>query len=102
GELLLEPEEKKIAEALFLRLDEKGFVAGDLSSLYQEHSKELVQKAWDKLKTLEPPGIFAATLQESLLLQLQRKGLKHHACYALLQKNFDALLRGKWKKMEKD
>lgn len=102
GELLLAPEEKKIAEALFLQLDEKGFISGDLSSLCQGHPQELVQKTWDKLKTLDPPGIFAANLQESLLLQLQRKGLKNHACYALLQKNFDALLHGKWKKMEKD
>lgn len=96
-ELLLSSEEQKIAEKLVGLLDEKGFLSNPLDLLFVEHDPLVVRKTVSQLQTLDPPGIFAASLQEALLLQLKRKGLEKHPCYFLVEKQFDLLIEGKWK-----
>jgi len=69
------PEETKIAEEIIGNLDEQGFLQATLTEIAEacQVSEAAVAAALKKTQQLEPPGIAARTLQEALLLQLERK-----------------------------
>ncbi len=59
-------------------LDEQGYLTDSLADIIDHTPLEWMldeddmQEALDRLQTFDPPGVAAATLNESLLLQLQR------------------------------
>jgi RNA polymerase sigma-54 factor len=67
----------KIAKYLCDFLDDKGYFKGDIEdiSLTLKVPPTKVKKILEKLKGLEPIGIFAVDLAECLKIQLQQKGL---------------------------
>lgn len=77
----LTPAERRIAEYLIGNLDERGYLTeplGRLARLFSMDteqgfpvSEEEMEAVLKKLQTLEPPGIAARSLQESLYLQAQ-------------------------------
>lgn len=86
-------EEKVIAELLLEHMDTKGFLQ------IEEESEELlsfppaqVQNVLRKMQQLDPPGIAARNLQESFLLQLERKNLSSSLAYKIIQDHFSDFL----------
>lgn len=76
-------ERKKLPKPLYLLciyltglLDENGYLSeDDLNDLREKDiPEELLTQAVCELQSLDPPGIAAGSLAESLVLQLQRKG----------------------------
>ena len=74
----LSREEAARVHILIDSLDEQGYLTDSLADII-EHTplewmldEEDMQEALDRLQTFDPPGVAAATLNESLLLQLQR------------------------------
>lgn len=69
------PEETKIAEEIIGNLDEQGFLQATLTEIAEacKVSESAVAAALKKTQQLEPPGVAARSLQEALLLQLERK-----------------------------
>ncbi|MSR76862.1 MAG: RNA polymerase sigma-54 factor [Candidatus Omnitrophica bacterium] len=65
----------KIAQEIIGNLDERGYVAATLDEIAAscQTSQDRVKKVLAKLQELDPPGIFARDLQETLLIQLRKK-----------------------------
>jgi RNA polymerase sigma-54 factor len=72
---IVDPIDRIIATQLVDRLDESGWLNGDLESLAQALKCDVarVEKTLDRLQRLDPPGVFARSLKECLALQLRDK-----------------------------
>lgn len=84
GELELTPEEYAVGEYIIGSLDEDGILRKSLSEIEDEllvynniaTSEEQILSVLGKIQLFEPAGIAARSLQECLLLQLERVGRK--------------------------
>jgi RNA polymerase sigma-54 factor len=76
-------------------LDDSGFLtstASDLALMAQVPLKD-IQSAIALLRRLEPPGIGASSIQDSLLLQLERMGKGKSLAARMVRNHWDLLLR---------
>lgn len=79
--LFLDEETKNLVEFLIGNIDNKGYLSRSESDLINDYilstgnepDQKIIEEAWDILYSLDPPGIGAKDLQESLLWQLMRK-----------------------------
>lgn len=87
------PAAAEYVELLIGQLDERGFLTRPLAGIAEESGTPLEEltKAHDVLLTFDPPGIGAADLRHSLLLQLDRQGKKKQLAWTILSDHFDAL-----------
>ncbi|MHA1538246.1 MAG: RNA polymerase factor sigma-54 [Alphaproteobacteria bacterium] len=88
------PRDRLIAIQLAGMLDDSGYLTGDLDALAEQlgsHRHEL-GRIVERLKQLEPAGIFAANLGECLALQLRERNRLDPAMLALLD-NLDLVAR---------
>lgn len=71
----LSDEEKEIAREIIGNIDDDGRLTATLEELAQatRATPERVLKVLEAIQTLDPPGIGARNLQESLLIQLKKK-----------------------------
>jgi RNA polymerase sigma-54 factor len=76
-------------------LDDSGFLTTPLPDLALSSGLPLadVQEASRLLKTLEPPGIGAASLRECLLIQLEATGKKGSVAWQIIREYYELLLR---------
>jgi len=76
-------------------LDDSGLLTSTPSDLALMAQVPLatIQKAVELLRSLEPPGLGAQSIQECLLLQLQRKGLGKSLAARVIEKEWNLLLR---------
>ena len=80
GELQLTAQEKTVGEYIIGSLDEDGFLRKDISEIEDElliygnvmTDKEQILDILGRIQGFEPAGIAARSLQESLMLQLER------------------------------
>lgn len=80
GELQLTPQERSVGEYIIGSLDEDGFLRKDIEEIEDElliyvnvmTDKEEILRVLSCIQGFEPAGIGARSLQESLLLQLER------------------------------
>ncbi len=98
-ETFLDSEEREIAEKITEFLDEKGFLSVENSEIPVD--QEDIESILPTLQTFLPPGIFARNLQESLLLQLERKGLRNSEVYLLIENDYDDLLHHRYSLLKK-
>lgn len=94
--------EKIIAIRLSEQLDAAGYFRGDCSKIAQalKIEEETITKILDRLKTIEPSGIFAGSLAECLEIQLKDLGkltIKHQT---VLQ-NLELIAAGKVKELKR-
>ncbi|MBS0624612.1 MAG: RNA polymerase factor sigma-54 [Verrucomicrobia bacterium] len=97
------PTDLQIAEELIGHFDEKGFITTPLEEITHlfDCSKEQVEAVLLKIQALDPPGIGARSLQESLLIQLRRQKDKNSLAYRLVKEHFDDLLHGRYTSLKK-
>jgi RNA polymerase sigma-54 factor len=71
--VLKEPSERLIGQYLIDLVDEAGYLPGDLSALPDKLGapQTLIDRVLTNLQSLDPPGVFARSLQECLALQLK-------------------------------
>ncbi len=88
------PSERLIAIQLTGMLDESGYLAGDLDPVAEQLGcqRQLLDKIIERLKQLDPAGVFAADLSECLELQLRERDRFDPAMRALLD-NLDLVAR---------
>ena len=81
--------------ALIGNLDDRGFFAEPPEELAArlEINGDLLKEAIALLHSLDPPGIAAINLQDSLLLQLERLGLADSLEHSIVSEHLDALAR---------
>lgn len=86
---------KDVALALIGNLDERGFLDSDPQALCAilGIKASTMKQGLTLLQSLDPPGIGAKDLRESLLLQLKRKNRQDSLEYKIIDEHLDALAR---------
>lgn len=93
--------ELSILEKLIYSLDENGYLAITAQQAAQTFKVDpvLAQEAIAYLKTLDPPGIGAKNLAETLTIQLERRGIDDPLAYRLIKDYLQELPRGHFQKI---
>lgn len=99
---ILDPKEHKLALILFGLLDDRGFLTVDLNILAKHLNTPLsfIKNLLEKLKELEPAGLFAADWKESVLLQIKDQGYEIKN-YEIILEHFQEILQGKISNIER-
>ena len=73
--VLKEPAERLIGQYLIDMVDDSGYLPADLSALPEKLGapQKLIDRVLTSLQSLDPPGVFARSLQECLALQLKEQ-----------------------------
>ena len=76
-------------------LDDSGLLTSSPSdlALMSQLPLRIIQKAVQLLRSLDPPGMGAESIQECLLLQLERKGMENSLAARIIKKQWNLLLR---------
>lgn len=99
---LEDPQDRMIASQLIEQLDDAGYFAGSIEPVAVAMGCEIdrVRTTLDRLKTFDPPGIFAESLSECLSIQLRELDRLDPAMQALMdnlellgKRDFTALRR---------
>ncbi|WP_042350714.1 RNA polymerase factor sigma-54 [Bacillus massiliigorillae] len=100
---LLTNDERKILKHLIRNLDENGYFRVELHDIALEvnESVDHVEQILFVLQGLEPAGVGARSLQECLLLQIQRQN-SHPLAYDVINNFFIPFAEKKWKLISKD
>lgn len=82
-----------IAHFIIGSLDHHGFLTADIDDICTgtDSTPDTVGKILSLIQALDPPGIAARNIQESLLLQLERKGLKDSLAYTIVSEHMPLL-----------
>ena len=90
--------ERRIAEEIIGNLTDDGYLGASLEEISQTSQASLaeVEKVLSMIQTLDPPGIAARNLQETLLLQLERKGEEAGWAKKIVREEFALLEKKHW------
>ena len=110
--LNLTEKEKKIAEQIVGSIDDDGYLRRELSAIADDlafrqnisATEEEIEKLILQIQKFEPPGICARSLQECLLLQLERKkeeGREVRIAIDILEKYFDEFTKKHYEKIQR-
>lgn len=89
------PEEVEAVEYLIGSLDDRGFLDAGLEELAQSSgiSEDRLGKGLELLRSLDPLGVGAFGLKDSLLIQLSRRGERGSLAYRIVEDFLDDLAR---------
>lgn len=101
--LRLPPEKEKLLFYLIGNLEEGGYLRLDPDEIASSLGtvREKVEEAITLLQSLEPPGVGARDLKESLLLQLKHLGVKEEGLYRLVSEHLEDLAQHAYEKIAK-
>lgn len=105
--------EYHIAEQLIGSIDDDGYLRRELTAVVDDllfsqnisTTPEELESILKAIQALDPPGVGARSLQECLLLQLERKGDKRPGiplAKKILNKRFDEFSRKHYERIERD
>ena len=91
--LRLSEPDLEIARFIIGNLDGHGFFDADIADICQQVgcSQEEAEAMLRLVQNLDPPGVAARSIQESLLLQLERQGLEDSLAWRLVAEFFSEL-----------
>lgn len=98
---MIEPELRVAAEAVLGNLDSRGFLdlpARELG-LRLGIRPALLDAALELVRTFDPPGVGAANLPDSLLLQLERRGDRESLEYRIVAEHLEDLAKRQFAKI---
>ena len=111
GELELSDQDRYVMEYLIRSLDDDGLLRASIEGISDElaiyhnidFTKEQIEAVLHKLQQLDPPGIGARSLQECLLLQVDRKEKSSltNLMKRVLTDYFDAFTKKHWDKIQR-
>jgi RNA polymerase sigma-54 factor len=92
---MVEPEVREAARAILGNLDERGFLDLPLKDLGHRLGIKpaALKQALKLVQSFDPPGVGAAGIVESLLLQLERAGAKDSIEYRIVRDHLEDLAR---------
>lgn len=96
----LNQEQTRLLERLINSMDENGYLPITAQRVSKELGvdEQLADEAISYLKTLDPPGICAFDLTESLCIQLKRRGIFEECAEKLICEQLEQLSRGHFQK----
>ncbi len=85
--------EVSVAELIIGNIDDYGYLKASIDELVMTTNVEpdRIENVLRTIQTFHPPGVGARDLRECLMLQLERKKLKHTLEYKIVSDCFDAL-----------
>jgi RNA polymerase sigma-54 factor len=97
-------EQLRILRYLIQNLDVNGYFTGDITeiSLKLDVPIDIIEECIIVIQTLEPAGIGASSLQECLLIQVERENLDNHLPQTILIDYFVPFAEKKWKYISKE
>ncbi|MBZ0267777.1 RNA polymerase sigma-54 factor, partial [bacterium] len=97
----LDEETRKIAEYLIGCLDDSGFLVIPLEEVAEQLgiTEGEALAALRKVQELEPSGVGARNLHESLLIQLQQSEQESDLAYAIVRDHFESFLRKQYQEI---
>lgn len=92
-DLHLNDQELDITMFIIGNLDRHGFLQADIADIcaYAGCSEETARDVLRRVQQLDPPGIAARDIRESLLLQLSRKGMEDSLAYRIVSDHMNLL-----------
>ncbi|MBO7139504.1 MAG: RNA polymerase factor sigma-54 [Prevotella sp.] len=107
GEMELTEQDRYVMEYLIRSLDDDGLLRTPLDSICEElaiyHNIDLTTNQMEvllhKLQQLDPPGIGARSLQECLLLQIDRRS-PNPLAHEIIADHFDEFTKKHWDKIQ--
>ncbi|MDF2857549.1 MAG: DNA-directed polymerase subunit [Neobacillus sp.] len=98
------PKQLKVLKHLIQNLDVNGYFTGDINeiSLKLEVPIDIIEECIIVIQTLEPAGIGASSLQECLLIQVERENLDNDLAQIILTDFFVPFAEKKWKHIAKE
>lgn len=98
------PKELEIAEILIGYIDAFGFLTTPLSEICLLHhlDTEEIKQVLKEIQTFEPYGVGAATIQESLLIQLRCLHKEKTLAYQIVRDHYDQLLHNQIPLIQKE
>jgi RNA polymerase sigma-54 factor len=112
GMLKLTPHQQKVAEQLVGSLDDDGYLRREISSIIDDlafrqnidTNEEEISDLLVDIQQFDPPGVGARSLQECLILQLERKmdqGPSVELALKVLEKYFDEFTKKHYEKIQR-
>jgi RNA polymerase sigma-54 factor len=101
--LPLDGEERKALDYFILNLDGNGYLSVDVEEACRQIgvSKEAGERALAALQRLDPPGVGARSLQECLLLQLERSPGDNALAITVIKDYFQPFVNRKWREISR-
>ncbi|MCY8467118.1 RNA polymerase factor sigma-54 [Bacillus atrophaeus] len=98
-DLKLSNSEKRIFNYLIHSLDSNGYLEEDLSIAAQNISASAaeIEAVLSQLQSLEPAGVGARSLQECILIQLQRLTVRNSQAEMIIADHFELFAKKNWK-----
>ena len=110
GEMELDDMQRDVMEYLIGSLDDDGYLRKDLGEIsddlaikhYIDVSEKEIEQVLKKLQEFDPPGIGARSLQECLLLQVERKPVSwlRTQMKRIITRYFDEFIKKHWHKIQ--
>ncbi|NGX41799.1 MAG: hypothetical protein K940chlam7_00073, partial [Chlamydiae bacterium] len=98
-----EQEDLEMAEEIIGNFDESGFLQTPLEeiALLNNFSEPHLKELLCEIQTFDPYGVGAATLQESLLIQLRCRQMQDTLAYKILEQHYEDLLHNRIPNIQK-
>jgi RNA polymerase sigma-54 factor len=89
----LDEDDREIAWFILGNLDGHGFFEASITDIcdYADCAEEEAEGMLRLVQSLDPPGVAARNIQESLLLQLERKGMEEDLVYLIVAQHIEEL-----------
>ena len=108
--LIIKDVDKPIADFIIGSIDESGYVRRDIDDLIDDLAfsqnliveKQKIESILKKIQGFDPPGVAARSLQECLMLQLNRKDKKKESVFnasKIIENEFELFSSKKYKKL---
>jgi RNA polymerase sigma-54 factor len=76
--------------------EERAEELAEVERLFRPYTEEDAERLLERIQEMDPPGVGARDVRESILLQLRRDNREESLPYALVHDHFDDLLNHRW------
>ena len=76
--------------------DERAAELAEIEELFRPYTVEEAERMLKVIQLLDPPGVGARDLRESILLQLAQKGEADSPAYRIISDHFESLINHRW------
>jgi len=73
----------------------------EIERLFAPYQEPEAEEVLEKIQAMDPPGVGARDLKESILIQMRQHGLMETVAYRVVEESFDDLLNHRWSDIAK-
>ncbi|MBM4183853.1 MAG: RNA polymerase factor sigma-54 [Gemmatimonadetes bacterium] len=76
--------------------EERAAELADLEALFKPYTLEEAERMLTVIQALDPPGVGARDVRESILIQLAQRGEEHGVAHRIVSDHFESLINHRW------